>query len=189
MISVSHKVLRALIVVPSVAVALLTALATPHGTVVGAIALTVLTAFAALSPASRMTSLLLVGHGVNWLSSAVVPAGLRDWVITFVAALAVLTIHLAASLASALPPAAPLPRATVRRWVRRALTVLGLSLPVWALLVAQSANAPKGVPLMTYAAVAAVAILALSFWLTQSRTATQGPHVRQPTQESRRPRR
>ena len=105
------------------------------------------------------------------------------------AALAVLTIHLAASLASALPPAAPLPRATVRRWVQRALTVLGLSLPVWALLVAQSANAPKGVPLMTYAAVAAVAILALSFWLTQSRTATQGPHVRQPTQESQRPRR
>ena len=170
--SLSQKVLRVLIVVPSVVLALVTAFATPRGTLVGAIVLIVLTAFAVLEPASRLTSLLLALHSVNWLSSAAVPTHLRDWALTLVAAVGVLTIHLAASLASALPPAAPLPPATVRRWLRRSLTVLGLSVPVWAVLVAQSRSAPPGVPLLTYAAVASVAILALAFWLAQSTPTT-----------------
>ena len=183
MISASQKVLRALMVVPSVALALLTAFATPRGTVVGAILLIVLTAFAALDPASRLTSLLLALQGVNWLSSTAVPTALRDWALTLVAAVAVLIIHLAASLACALPPAAPLPRATVWRWVRRTLTVLGLSVPVWVLLVAQSRSNPAGVPLLSYAAVASVAILALAFWLTQSTSTTK---ARQEAQRQRR---
>lgn len=171
--STSQKVLRALIVVPSVALALLTAFTTPRGTVVGALLIVGVTAFAAVDPASRIMSLLLAVHAVNWLSSAVVPTDIGDWALTLAAALTLLTIHLAASLAVALPPAAPLPRATVRRWVRRALTVVGLSLPVWAVLVAQSRSAPAGVPLLTYAAVASVAILSLAFWLTQWRTMAQ----------------
>lgn len=172
--SPSQKVLRTLIVVLSASLALTVALATPRGTLVGALLLIVLTAFAALDPASRLTSLLLVLHVVNWISSTDVPADLRSWALTAAAALVLLTIHLAASLATALPPAAPLPRATVRRWLRRGLTVLGLSLPVWALLVIQSRSAPPGVPLMTYSAVAAIAILALAFWLTESATPTRG---------------
>jgi len=172
--STSQKVLRALIVVPSVALALVAAFATPRGTLVGALLLLGLTAFAALDPASRIMSMLLAAHGVNWLSSAVVPVDLGDWALTLAAALALLTIHLAASLTSALPPAAPLPRATVRRWVRRALSVVGLSLPVWAVLVAQSRSTPPGVPLLTYAAVASVAILALAFWGTQVGVTPQG---------------
>lgn len=182
--STSQKALRALIVVPSVALALVAAFATPRGTVVGALLIMVLTAFAALEPASRLMSLLLAVQAVNWLSSAAVPADGGDWALTLVAAVAVLTIHLAASLAVALPPAAPLPRATVRRWVRRAVTVLALSTPVWAVLVAQSRSTPPGVPLLTYAAVAAVAILALAFWLTQSAASTRPTSPTPPTQGS-----
>jgi hypothetical protein len=166
--STSQRVLRALIVVPSVGLALLAAFATPRGTVVGALLVIILTAFAALDPGSRVVTLLLAAHGVNWLSSAVVPARPLDWLLTLVASVAVLTIHLAASLAVTLPPAAPLPRATLRRWLRRAVTVMGLSVPVWTVLVSQSRSTPPGVPLLTYAAVASVAILALAFWLTQS---------------------
>lgn len=167
MMSLSQKVLRLLIAVPSVGLALLMAFSTPRGTLIGAAVLIVLTPFAALDPASRLTTLLLGLQGVNWISSTGVPASTRDWTLAVVAALAVLTIHLAAALASALPPAAPLPRATVQRWLRRGLTVVGLSLPVWALLVAQTAGAPAGEPLITYAALASLAILALAFRLAR----------------------
>jgi len=173
--SPSQKVLRILIAVPSVALAFIAALAGTSGTLLGALVLTVLTPFVVLDPASRLTTLLLGLHAVNWLSSTSVPATAREWTLTFVAALAMLTIHLAAALASALPPAAPLPRATVARWIRRGLTVVGLSVPVWAVLVAQTAGAPAGVPFMTYAAVASLAILALAFWLAQAQTAGQAP--------------
>ncbi|MFC7487996.1 hypothetical protein ACOCJ7_18470 [Knoellia sp. CPCC 206453] len=166
----SQRVLRILIAVPSVGLALLAAFAGPQGTLVGAFVLIVLTPFVVLDPASRLTTLLLGLHVVNWLSSTPVPTTTRDWALTFVAALALLTIHLAAALACALPPAAPLPRATVVRWVGRGLIVVGLSVPVWALLVAQTADAPPGLPSMTYAAVAALAILALAFWVTQAQT-------------------
>lgn len=166
----SHRVLRALIAVPSVGLALLTALTGPRGTLVGAALIIVLTPFVVLDPASRLTTLLLALQGLNWVSSTVSPTSARDWTLSFVAALAVLTIHLAASLAVALPPAAPIPRATIVRWLRRALTVVGLSIPVWALLVAQTTTAPDGVPLITYAALAAVALAALAFWLGHAST-------------------
>ncbi|MEO7268919.1 MAG: hypothetical protein ABIW49_06920 [Knoellia sp.] len=168
----SQKVLRTLIAVPSAGLGVLAAFAGSQGTLVGAFVLTVLTPFVVLDPASRLTTLLLGLQVVNWLSSTQVPGTTREWALTFVAALALLTIHLAAALASALPPAAPLPRATVVRWVGRGLIVVGLSVPVWALLVAQTADAPPGLPSMTYAAVASLAILALSFWLTQAQAPT-----------------
>lgn len=167
MMSTSQKGLRVLIAAPSVGLALLTVLVAPRGTLVAAVVLIVLTPFVVLDPASRLTTLLLALHGVNWLSSTVVPATVRDWFLTLFAALAVMTIHLAAALCAALPPAAPLPRATVRRWLRRGLTVAGLSVPVWALLVAQTAGSPAGEPLITYAALASLAIVALAFWLAQ----------------------
>lgn len=181
----SQKILRVLIAVPSVVLALLATLATPRGTLVGALVLIVLTPFIVLDPASRLTTLLLALHGLNWLSSTVTPVDARGWALTLVAALCVLTIHLAAALASSLPPAAPLPRPTVLRWVRRALAVVGLSIPVWALLVVQSAGAPAGVPLITYAAVSSLAILALAFWLAQAQSLPPSTTTSTPGQERR----
>lgn len=171
----SRRVLQLLIAVPSVGVALLAALAAPRGTLVGAAVLVVLTPFVVLDPASRLTMLLLTLQSVNWLSSTGVPAGLRDWALTLVAALALLSIHLAAALAAALPPSAPLSRATIQRWVRRTLTVIGLSVPVWAVLVTQTYGAPAGIPLLTYAAVASLAILALALWLAHAQDTTPSP--------------
>ncbi|WP_353953266.1 hypothetical protein V6K52_07545 [Knoellia sp. S7-12] len=167
-LSPSHKALRVLIATLSVGLALLAAFATPAGTLVGAGILIFLTPFVALDPASRLTALLLALHGANWLSSTEVPADVRDWALTGITTVALLTIHLAAALAAALPPAAPLPRATLLRWTRRGLTVIGLALPVWVLLVAQSTDAPSGVPVITYAALASVATLALAFVLARA---------------------
>lgn len=172
--SPSQNVLRGLIALSSVGLALLVALAAPRGTLVGAGVVIVLTPFVVLDPASRLTSLLLALQSVNWLSSTVVPAQARDWVLTLIAAVALLTIHLAAALAAALPRAAPIPRATLRRWVRRGLTVVGLSAPVWAVLVAQSVSTPDGDSLATYAAIASLAVFALAFWLAHNQ-APSGP--------------
>lgn len=168
--STSHKVLRLLIAVPSVGLALLAALAAPRGSLVGAAVLIVLTPFVVLDPGSRLAALLLALHGVNWLSSTDFPTQAREWALTVAAAVALLVIHLATALAAALPPSAPLPRPTIIRWVRRGLTVLGLSVPVWALLISQTVASPPGVPFLTYAAVASLAILALAFWMVQARS-------------------
>ncbi|EAP99667.1 ATP-dependent protease ATP-binding subunit [Janibacter sp. HTCC2649] len=181
----SQKVLRVLIAVPSVGLALLAAFTGLHGTIVGALVLIVLTPFVVLEPASRLTALLLGLHAVNWLSSTEVPHTTREWILTVVASLALLTIHLAAALASALPPAAPLPRATVARWVGRGLAVVGLSVPVWVLLVVQTSDAPPGVPSLTYAAVASLAVLALAFWLTQADTEATPPAALAPDRNPR----
>lgn len=167
-LSPSHRALRVLIATWSVGLSLLAAFATPAGTLFGAAILIFLTPFVAVDPASRLTALLLALHGANWLWSTEVPADGDDWALTGIAAVVLLTIHLAAALAAALPPAAPLPRATLLRWTRRGLTVIGLALPVWALLVAQSAGAPPGVPVITYAALASVATLALAFVLARA---------------------
>ncbi|MGO4342882.1 hypothetical protein, partial [Pedococcus sp. 2YAF34] len=59
----------------------------------------------------------------------------------------------------------PLPRATLRRWARRGAVVAGLTLPVWTLaLVAGEQRVPGEVGL-TYAAIAAAAVLALAVHL------------------------
>lgn len=168
--STSHRVLQALIGLPSVALALVAAFATPRGTLAGAFILIVLTPFAVLGPSTRITTLLLVLHAVNWLSGTAAPAGAREWALTLFAALAMVTMHLAASLAAATPPASPLPRETVARWLRRSGVVVALSAVVWAVLVAQTSQAPEGVPLMTYAALASLAVLGLALWLTHTQS-------------------
>lgn len=162
----SQRVLRAVIAVVSVGLALLTVAVGPLGSVVAALVLVALTPFVVLDPGSRRTALLLALHAVHWLMSNTVPAGLRDWALTAVVALGLLTIHLAAALASALPPAAPVPRASVMRWSRRGLTVVGLSVPVWVLLASQTAARPDGDSVATYAALAALAALGLALWLS-----------------------
>ena len=166
----SQNVLRAIVGVVSVGLAVLTVTTGPLGSVVAALVLVALTPFVVLDPGSRLTALLLVLHGVHWLMSTTVPAGLRDWVLTLVMACGLLTIHLAAALATALPQSAPVPRASVERWGRRGLAVLGLSVPVWALLVSQTSSRPGGDSVVTYAALAALALLGLALWLSLAHT-------------------
>lgn len=180
MMSAGHKALRTLIAFSSVGVALM-AYMSPLGSLIGVVVLIVLTVFVVLDPGSRSTALLLGLHCVNWLASTTVPTQVGDWLPTLVSATVLLVIHLAATLASSLPPSAPLPRPTLRRWGRRALTVIGLSTPVWAALVTQTLSTPEGNALATYAAVASLAIFALAFWRVQypARSTDPGP-VREP---------
>ncbi|WP_404381754.1 hypothetical protein LL946_14290 [Knoellia locipacati] len=164
--SPSQNVLRALIGGVSVGLALLTVLVGPLGSIAAAFVLIVLTPFVVIDPASRLTALLIALHGVHWLMSNSVPDGWRDWALTFLVAVGLLTIHLAAALSTALPAAAPVPRASVRRWLRRGAAVIGLSVPVWALLASQTVSRPEGDPVVTFAALAALAALGLALWLS-----------------------
>lgn len=180
MMSAGHKALRTFIALSSVVLALVPFVAS-LGSLVGAVGLIVLTAFVVLDPGSRLTALLLGLHCVNWSVSTAVPTQFRDWVLTLVAATLLLAIHLAAALASSLPPSAPFPRPTLRRWGRRALTVVGLSIPVWAVLVAQTVSTPEGDSLATYAAVVSLAIFAFAFWRVQYPARSTDPsRVREP---------
>lgn len=174
MTSSSQRVLRTTIAVASVALAVLTTLTAPGGSLVMALVLVGLTPFVVLDPASRLGTLLLAGHAVNWLGSVPVPDGARSWLAVVVAAVLLATIHLAAALSSAFPAAADIPIATRRRWARRSAAVLGLSVPVWLLLVAQTEAAPEGDVLLTYAALAALALLAFGFWQAGAGTDAAG---------------
>ena len=98
----------------------------------------------------------------------------RDWLLALLAAALLLTIHLAAALAAACRRRPTCPGATLRRWGRRSPAVLGLSLPVWVLLLAQSEAAPEGDDLLTYAALAALALLAFGFWQAGARGPAPG---------------
>jgi hypothetical protein len=169
----SQNVLRAVIAVVSVGLAILTIAVGPLGSVVAALLLIALTPFVVVDPGSRLTALLITLHGLHWLMSNTVPDGPRDWVLTLVMACGLLTIHLASALATALPQSAPVPRASVERWGRRALAVLGLSVPVWALLVSQTASRPSGDSVTTYAALAALALLGLALWLSLAKAPVQ----------------
>lgn len=169
MTSSSQRAVRAVLAGASAGLAVLTTVVAPGGSLVAALVLLALTPFAVLDPSSRLTTVLLVGHAGNWLMSVPVPDRLGDWLLVVLAAVALASIHLAAALASAFPPAAALPRPTLRRWARRSAAVLGLSTPVWALLVVQSGAAPAGDAVLTYAALAALALLAVAFWRAGAR--------------------
>lgn len=164
MTSPSQKAVRAALAVASVALAVLTTLTAPGGSLAAALVLLALTPFAVLEPGSRLTTVLLVVHGANWLMSVPRPDEVGAWLLVVLAACLLATIHLAAALAASFPAAAAIPGATLRRWLRRSATVLGLSVPVWVLLVAQSGAAPEGDVVLTYAALAALALLAFGFW-------------------------
>lgn len=173
--SPSQQVLRATIAVVSVGLAVLTVLVGPLASVVAGLVLVALTPFVVLDPGSRLTALLIVLHGLHWLMSNPVPDGPRDWALTLVMAVGLLTIHLAAALACALPAAAPVPRASLERWGRRAVVVVGLSVPVWALLVSQTVSRPGGDSVATYAALTALAALGLALWLSLVEGSRQRP--------------
>ena len=172
--STSQTVLRVGIGVVSVALALLTVSVGPLGSVVAALVLVGLTPFVVLDPGSRLTALLVGLHGLHWLMSHPAPVEVGDWVLTLVAAVGMLAIHLGAALAAALPASAPVPRASTVRWTRRGLAVVGLCLPVWAVLVTQTVTRPDGDTLATYAALAALAVLGLALWLSLIRRGRRG---------------
>lgn len=171
----SQTVLRVVIAVTSIGLAVLTAVVGPLGSIASALILVGLTPFAVLDPGSRATAVLVALHGVHWLVSNDTPDRLGEWALTVLVALGLLAIHLAASLASAFPSSTPVPRASLRRWLRRTLVVIGLSLPVWAVMYVQSASPPDGDSVLTYAAVAALAVLALAFRLAHAASAPARP--------------
>ena len=139
----SQLVLRGVLVVASLAVLALTLAASPHPIVVAAVVLIALTAYAAVEPDSGLVAVLLGGH----------------------AAWAGLVLHLTASLAASLPGAVPVPRLSLRRWARRGAVVAGATVPFWAVAMLSGQEAVQGEVSLTYAAIAAVALLTFSVWL------------------------
>ncbi|PRY56320.1 hypothetical protein BCF74_11937 [Knoellia remsis] len=165
-LSTSQRVLRALMGAAATAVALASWLATPGGSLIAALGLVVLTAFVVLDPGSRRTTLLMALLAAVWLWSAPAPSSLRHWALTFLVALALLVVHLAGALATVLPPAAPVPAATLRRWLRRGVGVVLACVPVWSVMIVATRAAAPGDAFLMYAALAGLvgvgAALALS---------------------------
>jgi hypothetical protein len=158
-------VLRGLLAVASLGAVVLTVLASPAPVLLAAAALVVLTGYAAWRPESALVAVLLAGHVVHWVVAVPVRAELAAWAQLLAAALLLLVVHLTASLAASLPPAAPLPAPTVRRWVRRGCVVAALTVPVWAVAALAAQQDGLGEVGLTYAAIAAVAVLTLAIWL------------------------
>jgi hypothetical protein len=74
-------------------------------------------------------------------------------------------VHLSASLAASLPPAAPVPAGTWVRWTRRGLVVVATTVPVWGVAFLAAEQRVAGEVSLTYAAIMAAALLALTVWL------------------------
>jgi hypothetical protein len=161
----SQVVLRTGLVVASLGVLVLTIVASPAPVLVAAVVLVVLTGCAAWRPESSLVAVLVAGHVLHWVVAVPLRAGLAPWVQLLAAALLLLVVHLTASLAASLPPAAPVPTPTVRRWVRRGGVVAALTVPVWAVAALAAQQEGLGEVGLTYAAIAAVAVLTLAVWL------------------------
>ena len=164
-LSRSQVGVRAVLALASLALVGLTLVAAPHGLVVGAAVLTVLTGWAAWRPESAGTGLLVVGLALHWVATVPVPGTTAAWVRLLAAGWLLLVVHLGAALAASLPPGAPLPAPSLRRWARRTAIVAGGTVPVWALAHAAGRDTVAGEVGLTYAATAAAAVLALAVWL------------------------
>lgn len=161
----SQAVLRALLVLASWGVLVLTLVASPAPVLLAAVVLVVLTGYAAWRPESSLVTVLVAGHVLHWVVAVPVRTELAAQVQLLAAALLLLVVHLTASLAASLPPAAPIPVPTVRRWVRRGSVVAALAVPVWAVAALAAQQGGLGEVGLTYAAIAAVAVLTLTIWL------------------------
>jgi hypothetical protein len=161
----SQLVLRGVLVGASLTLLVLTLAASPHPIVVAAFVLVALTVYAAVEPDSVLVTVLLGGHALHWLAAVPVPADTAAWAGLLVAGWAGLVLHLAASLAASLPGAVPVPGLSLRRWSRRAALVAAATVPVWAVAMLSGQEAVKGEVSLTYAAIAAVALLTFSVWL------------------------
>jgi hypothetical protein len=163
--SPSQLVTRAVLAVASLGVLTLALVASPDVVLVVAVVLVALTGYAAWRPESPAVAVLVGGHVLSWVVSVPVPVVLSAWLGLLAAAVLLLVVHLAAALAASLPPAAPVPAASVRRWVSRGAVVVGVLVPVWALALLSGRRGGLGDVGLTYAAIAAVAILTLTIWL------------------------
>lgn len=161
----SQLVLRGVLVAASLTLLVLTLAASPHPIIVAAVVLLALTVYAAIEPDSVFVTVLLGGHVLHWLSAVPVPADTAAWVGLLAAAWAGLVLHLTASLAASLPGQVPVPPLSLRRWTRRGALVAAVTVPVWAVAMLSGQEAVKGEVSLTYAAIAAVALLTFSVWL------------------------
>ena len=168
--SASQKVLRVVLLLASWAMVAVTVVGAPHPVVVMALLLAIVSPVAAARPGSWMVAALLFGHALHWSMSVPVPTTWAVWLELLGAALLGLLVHVCAALAAALPPQAPVPRTTLRRWAVRTSLVAALVVPVWALAAVAGQRGVAGEVSLTYAAIAAAAILALSVWLVSRET-------------------
>jgi hypothetical protein len=153
------------LVVASLALVALTLVAAPHGLVLAAVVLVPLALWAAWRPESPWATVLVAGLVLHWVATVPVPTGTGAWLRLLAAAWLLLTVHLSAALTASLPPSAPLPRPALRRWTRRGALVAGVTVPVWALALFAGEQGVAGDVGLTYAAIAAAAVLALAVHL------------------------
>jgi hypothetical protein len=161
----SQLALRGLLVAASLTLLVLTLAASPHPIIVAAVVLVALTGYCAVEPDSMLVTVLLGGHVLHWLSAVPVPATTGAWVTLLTAAWSGLVLHLAGSLAASLPGPVPVPRLSLRRWARRGAVVAAATVPFWAVAMLAGREAVEGEVALTYAALAAVALLTFATWL------------------------
>ncbi len=161
----SQLVLRGVLCAASATLLVLTLASSPHPVVVAAFVLVALTVYAAVEPDSMWVTVLLGGHALHWVSAVPIPAATGAWVALLAAAWAGLVLHLSASLAASLPGPVPVPGLSLRRWARRGAVVAAVTVPVWAVALLSGQEAVGGEVALTYAALAAVALLTFAVWL------------------------
>jgi hypothetical protein len=161
----SQLVLRALLAAASLGMAVTTLVASDAPQLLALVLLTALTGHAAWRPESHVTSVLVALQVLHWLTTVARPDTTGTWVALLVATLLGLVVHLCAALAASLPPAAPVPPGTVVRWTRRGLVVAATTVPVWGVAFLAAEQRVAGEVSLTYAAIAAAALLALTVWL------------------------
>ena len=161
----SQLVLRGLLTVASLTFLALTLASSPHPIVVLAIGIVALTVYAAVEPDSGLVTVLLGAQALHWAAAVPVPATTGAWVALLGAAWSGLVLHLTASLAASLPGPAPVPVPSLRRWARRGAVVAAATVPVWAVALLAGQESARGQVSLTYAAIAAIALLAFATWL------------------------
>jgi len=169
----SHLLLRALLVLSSLGLVALV-YAAGGGILLLAVLLVLLTAWVLTRPESVPVTLLVVGHGVHWVSSAPVPQGWAGWTWLLLGSWLVLLLHVSASAAVTWPSAAPVPRAGLRRWGLRTGVVALATVPVWVVAAVTRDQSLQGEASMTYVALAGLTLLGGALYLV----ARQSPLTR-----------
>lgn len=122
-----QRVLRAGVLVATLAFLWLVVLAGGTVHVVVSTGLLVLAVLAALMPDSSAPLFLVLGLAGRWW--AAVPDAWSGW--TLAAAVLLLAVHLASTLGSYGPPALVVPAALLRTWAGRAAVMLAVTALVW----------------------------------------------------------
>lgn len=165
MTSRSQFALRGTIVAASVLAVALALANTPDPVWVVGVLLVALAAYVAQHPGSHLFGVLVGALALHWLALVPTPTSTTDWASVVAEAVLVLVVHASGALAASLPPQAPVPASSIRRWVRRVAVVVAACVPVWAVAAAVSTSAQPGQAVFTYAAIAGTAVLALGVYL------------------------